>query len=136
STSTNSLHDARPRVSVPLRVDFRSVGTQGPDVADQGGVGARVLEVDELPVQGGDPELRAQVQTTTDVAELGRGQPGGCLPRRVPGDVPGRGVALGRSPVHVELPGDLLDGPPVLRVQYVHHEPVLLTLHGSLLSGA
>jgi hypothetical protein len=48
----------------------------------------------------------------------------------------GRGVALGRSPVHLELPSDLLDGPPALRVQHVHHDPVLLTLYGSLLSGA
>src|SRR5712691_1816563 len=74
-------------------------------------------------------------EPTFDVLALGPGELGRSLPWSVPRHCLGTHVAMSGPPGDAELPGDPRGRPPMSFVERVHHGPVLLTLHPSLLLG-
>ena len=128
--------EARTGLEPKRRINLVALGPKTPDPAGKRGVGAGVPEFADLPKKRGRPKLRAELQTPAHVGELGLGEPGWARPGSVAGWDLGGGITASRPPVHAELPGQPGDRPPVGGVERVHHQPVLLTLHPSLLSRA
>jgi hypothetical protein len=128
--------DAGVGLKADLGIGLGVDRAQQANAAGERGIGTRIAELLDLPVQRRGPQLGMDAKPAGDVGRLRRRQ----LRRPGPGSLPRHGlchrVAAGGPPGDVELPGDPRDRPPMALVQRVHHDPVLLTLQLTLLPGS
>ena len=128
--------DAGAGLKAHLRVGLRIDRAQHPNPAGERRIGAHIAELSDLPIQRRGPQLGMGAEPAGDVGRLRLGEFRRPGPRSVPRHGLRRRIPAGGPPADIELPGNPRDRPPMPLVQRVHHGPVLLTLHPSLLPGS